>query len=85
MRVMKFPKTTASNESGSFRAAWKMTAGSLGKLAARMMVTAPALFAISAGSAADQTPSYPRMVAVEARMASDPRRFRPISRTRQAR
>lgn len=66
MRVMKFPKTTASNESGSFRAAWKMTAGSLGKLAARMMVTAPALFAISAGSAADQTPSYPRMVPVEA-------------------
>ena len=68
MRAMRFPNTAGSNESGSFSAVWKRTARSLAKLAAGLMITAPALFAISAGSAADQTPSYPRMAPVGAYM-----------------
>jgi hypothetical protein len=64
---MRIPKSAGGNES-SFRAAWNRTARLLAKLAARLMVTAPALFAISAGSAADQTASYPRMAPVGAYM-----------------
>ena len=66
MHVMRFPKAAGDNESGSFNAAWKRTARSLGKLALRLMVTAPALFAVSAGSAADQAALYPRMAPVGA-------------------
>jgi len=67
MRAMRFPKSAGANES-SFPAAWNRTTRSLAKLGARLMVTAPALFAISAGSAADQTASYPRMAPVGAYM-----------------
>jgi hypothetical protein len=65
---MRFPKSAADNASGSFSAAWNRTTRSLAKLAAKLMVTAPALFAISAGSAAHQTASYPRMAPVGAYM-----------------
>ena len=63
MHVTRFPKTAGNHEGGSFYATM---ARSLGKLAARLIFTAPALFAISAGSAADQTASYPRMAPVGA-------------------
>lgn len=66
MRVMRFPKTAGDRECGSFRAAWTTMARALGRLAARLMVTSPALVAVSAGSAVDQTPSYPRMAPVGA-------------------
>jgi hypothetical protein len=66
MRVMRFAKTAGDTESGSFRAAWRATARSLGKLAVRVMVPAPALFAVTAGTAADQAASYPRMAPVGA-------------------
>jgi hypothetical protein len=66
MRVIRFPKTAGGNESGPFSTAWKMTARSLAKLAIRLMVTAPALFVVSAGTAADQTAPYPRMAPVDA-------------------
>ena len=66
MRAMRFPKTAGGKESGSFNAAWKRTARSLGKLALKLMVTAPALFAVSAGSAADQAAPYPRMAPADA-------------------
>jgi|GEM_PF-178728 len=66
MRAMRFPNTAGSNECGSFSAAWKRTAKSLAKLAARLMVAAPVLFVVSAGTAADQTAPYPRMAPVSA-------------------
>lgn len=43
MRATRFPRTAGGKESGSFNAAWKRTARSLGKLALRLTVTAPAL------------------------------------------
>jgi hypothetical protein len=58
---MRFPTTAGDNDSRPFRTVWKMTARSLGKLAVKLMVTAPALFAVSAGTAAELTASYPRM------------------------
>jgi hypothetical protein len=66
MRAIRFPNTAGGNGNGSFRAAWKTMARSLAKLAVRLTVTAPALFAMSAGTAADQTASYPRMAPISA-------------------
>jgi hypothetical protein len=63
---MGFP--ASGNENGSFSAIWKRTAKSLAKLAARLTVTTPALLAISAGTAADQTASYSRMAPIDAYM-----------------
>lgn len=66
MRVTRIPNAAGGNQRDSFKATWKRMARSLGGLAATLAVIAPALFAVSAGSAADQTASYPRMAPVAA-------------------
>jgi hypothetical protein len=63
---MRFPNAAGDNGRGWFKATAKKMARSLGRLAATMTITAPALFAMSAGTAADQKPSYPRMAPVDA-------------------
>ncbi len=66
MRVMRFPNAAGDNGRGWLKATAKKMARSLGRLAAMLTITAPALFAVSAGTAADQKTSYPRMAPVDA-------------------
>ena len=66
MRVMRFPNAADDNGRGWFKATAKKMARSLSRLAATITITAPALFAMSAGAVADQKASYPRMAPVDA-------------------
>ena len=66
MRVMRFPNAAGDNGRDRFEATAKKMVRSLGRLAAMLTITAPALFAMSAGTAADQKASYPRMAPADA-------------------
>jgi len=68
MCAMRFPDIASGDENGSLGAVWKRAAKSLTKLAARLMVAVPALFALSAGTSADRTASYSHMAPIGAYM-----------------